>query len=106
MRDECGHNTQPSPLPAGCGFFIGDGAGVGKGRQISGIVIDNYVRGRRKAVWVSTSTDLCADATRDLRDLGCHVKVIHNLQVREAFCCFFSFCSSPCSPANRPSHLA
>ena len=33
--------------PAGAGFFIGDGAGVGKGRQISGVIIDNYVRGRR-----------------------------------------------------------
>ena len=38
------------------GFFIGDGAGVGKGRQIAGIVLDNYARGRRRAVWVSTST--------------------------------------------------
>ena len=26
--------------------------------QISGIILDNYARGRRKAVWVSTSTDL------------------------------------------------
>lgn len=41
---------------AGAGFFIGDGAGVGKGRQIAGIILDNYVRGRRRAVWLSTST--------------------------------------------------
>ena len=40
----------------GAGFFIGDGAGVGKGRQIAGIILDNYVRGRRRAVWLSTST--------------------------------------------------
>ncbi len=32
---------------AGAGFFIGDGAGVGKGRQISGVIIDNFARGRR-----------------------------------------------------------
>lgn len=69
-------------LPSGerCGFFIGDGAGVGKGRQISGIILDNYVRGRRKSVWVSTSTDLYADAVRDLRDLGSHIEVIQNAQ--------------------------
>jgi hypothetical protein len=32
-------------LPDGktrAGFFIGDGAGVGKGRQISGIIYDNW----------------------------------------------------------------
>jgi hypothetical protein len=40
---------------AGAGFFIGDGAGVGKGRQIAGIIMDNYARGRRQAVWLSTS---------------------------------------------------
>jgi hypothetical protein len=33
------------------GFFIGDGAGVGKGRQICGIIIDNLARGRKKHVW-------------------------------------------------------
>lgn len=40
----------------GAGFFIGDGAGVGKGRQIAGIILDSYARGRRRAVWLSTST--------------------------------------------------
>ena len=69
-------------LPSGerCGFFIGDGAGVGKGRQAAGIIIDNYVRGRTKAVWVSTSSDLATDAQRDLKDLGCHIPIIQNLQ--------------------------
>jgi len=53
---------------------------VGKGRQISGIIIDNYVRGRKRAAWVTTSTDLYADALRDFRDLGCHIPIIQNLQ--------------------------
>lgn len=35
----------------GAGFFIGDGAGVGKGRQVCGIIIDNIARGRAKHVW-------------------------------------------------------
>ena len=38
------------------GLFIGDATGVGKGRQIAGIILDNYIRGRRRAVWVSTNT--------------------------------------------------
>jgi hypothetical protein len=46
----------------------------------AGIIIDSYARGRRKAVWVSTSTDLYADAVRDLRDLGAHIPVVANLQ--------------------------
>ena len=61
-------------LPDGvhrAGFMIGDGAGVGKGRQISGIVLDNFARGRARHVWVSSSRDLKRDAERDLADLGC-----------------------------------
>ncbi|KAL4533952.1 hypothetical protein Ndes2526B_g07167 [Nannochloris sp. 'desiccata'] len=69
-------------LPSGerAGFFIGDGAGTGKGRQIASIILDSYLRGRVKSVWVSTSTDLYADATRDLRDLNCQIPVHNNLQ--------------------------
>ena len=37
-------------LPNGVrrGFFIGDGTGVGKGREISGIILDNMRQGRKK----------------------------------------------------------
>jgi P-loop containing NTP hydrolase pore-1 len=65
-------------LPNGrrAGFFIADGAGVGKGRQLSGIILDNFSRGRTKHVWVSISGDLRLDAERDLKDIGCHVNVI------------------------------
>lgn len=47
------------------GFFIGDGTGVGKGRQIAGIILDNFVQGRNKAVWISKNNDLYGDAIRD-----------------------------------------
>lgn len=47
------------------GFFIGDGTGVGKGRQIAGIILDNFMQGREKAVWVSKNKDLYGDAVRD-----------------------------------------
>jgi len=46
------------------GFFIGDAAGVGKGRQISGVIVDNYARGRTKSIWFTISTDLIVDARR------------------------------------------
>lgn len=54
-------------LPDGSrrGFFIGDGTGVGKGRQIAGIILDNFMQGRKKAVWVSKNNDLFQDAIRD-----------------------------------------
>ncbi len=66
------------------GFFIGDGTGVGKGREIAGIILDNLVRGRLTHVWVSASTDLYLDAERDLRDIGCSVVVHHGLKAAQA----------------------
>lgn len=52
------------------GFLIGDGAGVGKGRTIAGIIYENYLCGRKKSIWLSVSTDLKLDAERDLKDIG------------------------------------
>ena len=52
------------------GFFIGDGAGIGKGRELAGIVAQQWARGVRKHLWISVSNDLKFDAERDLRDLG------------------------------------
>ena len=52
------------------GYFIGDGTGVGKGRQIAGIIMDEWNRGRTKAVWVSENKNLSEDARRDWKDLG------------------------------------
>ena len=52
------------------GYFIGDGTGVGKGRQIAGIILDNFRNGRTKAVWVSKNDRLVDDAIRDWVDLG------------------------------------
>jgi len=52
------------------GFMIGDGTGVGKGREAAGIILDNWLRGRRKAVWISKSDKLIEDAQRDCSALG------------------------------------
>lgn len=47
------------------GFFIGDGTGVGKGREIAGILLDNKQQGRTRAVWISEKPALINDAKRD-----------------------------------------
>lgn len=52
------------------GFMLGDGTGAGKGRQSAGIILDNWMKGRRKAVWISKSDKLLEDAQRDWSALG------------------------------------
>jgi predicted RNA methylase len=52
------------------GWFLGDGTGAGKGRQVAGIVLDNWLKGRRRALWVSKSDKLIEDAQRDWAALG------------------------------------
>lgn len=72
-------------LPDGnrAGFLIGDGAGVGKGRTIAGLIFENYCKGRKRAIWVSVSNDLKYDAERDLKDIGAgHIEVHFLSKVR------------------------
>ncbi|GAB5550267.1 MAG: hypothetical protein SangKO_100270 [Sandaracinaceae bacterium] len=52
------------------GFFLGDGTGVGKGRQSAAIILDNVLQGRRRALWVSENRNLMRDAVRDWTALG------------------------------------
>lgn len=52
------------------GYMLGDGTGAGKGRQSAGIILDNWLQGRRKAVWISKSDKLLEDAQRDWSALG------------------------------------
>ena len=52
------------------GWFLGDGTGAGKGRQVAGIILDNWLQGRRRAVWISKSDKLIEDAQRDWSALG------------------------------------
>lgn len=41
-----------SPAEAGnayrTGFFLGDGTGAGKGRQVAGVILDQWLRGNRR----------------------------------------------------------
>jgi len=67
------------------GFFLADGAGVGKGRQIAAMVIDSLHRGNSaKHCWFSVSTDLYLESRRDLSALGCNARVINGLQSIDA----------------------
>ncbi len=52
------------------GWFLGDGTGCGKGRQVAGIILDNRLKGRKRAMWVSKNDKLLEDARRDWAALG------------------------------------
>lgn len=51
------------------GFFLGDGTGIGKGRTIAGMILDNYNQGRKKSLWVTLNSSLVNDAKRDVKAL-------------------------------------
>ena len=53
------------------GYFLGDGTGAGKGRQIAACILDGRLAGRRKAIWVSKNESLLEDARRDWSAIGC-----------------------------------
>jgi type IV secretion system protein VirB4 len=62
------------------GWFLGDGTGCGKGRQVAGIILDNWLKGRRRALWVSRSTVLIQDSRRDWSALGQEPLLIQPLE--------------------------
>ena len=61
------------------GHMLGDGTGVGKGREISGIFLDNWNQGRTKGVWVSEKQTLIEDAKRDWSGIGQNPNLIFNI---------------------------
>ncbi|XP_077995470.1 protein strawberry notch homolog 1-like [Glandiceps talaboti] len=61
------------------GFLVGDGAGVGKGRTVAGIIHENYLLGRKRSLWLSVSNDLKYDAARDLKDIGASNIAVNSL---------------------------
>ena len=74
------HELRMSHSGVRAGFFMGDGPGIGKGRQAAGIILENYLRGRKRAVWLSISADLVDDARRDISDIGGSRVKCHNLK--------------------------
>jgi hypothetical protein len=53
-----------------CGYFLGDGTGAGKGRQVAGIILDQWLRGNGRHIWLSKNETLLEDARRDWSALG------------------------------------
>ena len=60
------------------GFFLGDGAGVGKGRQIAALCKQHWHDGGRRILWVSVSQDLRIDTKRDLNDVNAGYIPVHS----------------------------
>ena len=52
------------------GWMLGDGTGCGKGRQVAAIILDQWLRGRKRALWLSQSDKLLEDARRDWCAVG------------------------------------
>lgn len=52
------------------GYYIGDGTGVGKTREIAGIIADNWAQGRKKHVIISINNELLDGAKSDFKSLG------------------------------------
>ncbi|KAL7592215.1 hypothetical protein Lser_V15G33893 [Lactuca serriola] len=75
----CQRHLQHLENGSRAGFFLGDGAGVGKGRTIAGLIWENWHLGRRKALWISVGSDLKFDARRDLDDVGATCVEVHAL---------------------------
>lgn len=61
------------------GFFLGDGTGAGKGRQVAATILDNWLQGRRRAIWISKNEPLLDDARRDWAALGGLVADVQSL---------------------------
>ena len=59
-----------SPVRFRRGWMLGDGTGCGKGRQAAGIILDQWLRGNRRALWLSASDKLLEDARRDWTAIG------------------------------------
>ena len=64
--------NEPLSLPVHLrrGWMLGDGTGVGKGREVAAIILDNWLQGRCKALWLSKSNKLVEDARRDWTSIG------------------------------------
>ena len=62
--------TLSDPVRFRRGWMLGDGTGCGKGRQVAAVMLDNRLRGRKRALWLSQSDKLLEDARRDWTALG------------------------------------
>ena len=66
----CDSEALSAPVSFRRGWMLGDGTGCGKGRQVAAIILDHWLRGRRRALWLSASDKLLEDARRDWAAIG------------------------------------
>ena len=52
------------------GFFLGDGTGAGKGREIASVIMDRWLQGHCRHIWITKNETLLEDARRDWSALG------------------------------------
>ncbi len=52
------------------GFFLGDGTGAGKGREIASVIMDRWLQGHCRHIWITKNEALLEDARRDWSALG------------------------------------
>lgn len=52
------------------GFFLGDGTGAGKGRQAAACILDQWLKGNRRHIWITKNAPLLEDAQRDWTAIG------------------------------------
>ncbi|MFG5382875.1 strawberry notch-like NTP hydrolase domain-containing protein [Yoonia sp. R2-816] len=66
--------TEALPNPEGVryrqGAFLGDNTGVGKGRTCAATLMDGWLAGHQRSIWLSRSQTLIEDAIRDWTDIG------------------------------------
>lgn len=58
-----------------CGFLLGDNTGVGKGRQICGVIEYNFFKGYKKFIWLTINKSLLSSVIRDINDIGLKNKI-------------------------------
>ena len=63
-------HEQMNPNGTRKAMLLGHRTGAGKGRMVAGIVLDNWNKGRRNAVWFSVNEGLADSAVRDLTPFG------------------------------------
>ena len=75
----CQQHEQILPNGSRAGFWIGDGPGVGKGRIVAGIIYENYLKGRKKSIWISASSGLKCHAEEELKAIDASCIAVHAL---------------------------
>ncbi|WP_448208218.1 strawberry notch-like NTP hydrolase domain-containing protein [Azospirillum sp. sgz302134] len=67
-------------IPWRLGYFLGDAGGVGKGRQVAGVILDSFAQGQTRAVWLTKDAGLLLQAARrDWQALGGDPKDVFTL---------------------------